>query len=270
MDSQMPYAGPLKKMATLAMGLGVAVLLGYLLYAGVTSIYRDVEEMHPHPTDPTETAREFFYNLWDRNYNGCYSLLSSQRKMATIIRKQDRETGYEPHFERIRNYLSEKAGADFDEVMKVAPGGQEVTFGDNVALTVTFAVSSGYDKKNHYGIEQINEFPIDVAPKIGLEAHNRRIDRALGATDGIVQAEESDDPAEILRDREAESPQERQVRVIQAFKDARQLDTREVLLKWIIREYGTQSPTQQLLNELANDKSQPPQMRLAAREALGH
>jgi len=265
----MPFAGQLKNMAKLAVGLGIAALLGYALYAGVTSIYRDVEEMDPHPTDPTETASEFFYSLWDRNYQGCYSLLSSQRKTATIIGKQDRLTGYEPHFERIRNYLSAKAGADFDEVMKVVPGGQEVTFGDNVALTVTFAVSKDYNNKDHYGIAQINEFPIDVAPEIGLEAHNRRIDRALGATDGIVQAEESDDPAEILQDRQGESQQERQVRVIQAFRDARQLDTREALLKWIVRESGRQTVAQQILNEIVNDKNEPPQMRLIAREALG-
>ena len=268
MDSQMPFGDPLKKMAKLAVGLGAVALIGYLLYAGITSIYHDAAGMHPHPTDPTETASKFFYCLWDRDYQGCYKLLAKDRKLATIIGKQDRKTGYEPHFERIRNYLSEKVGPDFDEIMKVEPGGQVVNFGVNVVLTLSFSISKGFDKKNHYGIEQINEFPIDVAPGIGIEAYNRRVNSALGSESGLPAAADSDDPSEILRDRDGESSRQREERVIEAFKVARQLDTREVLLSWIIREFGGQRLTQKLLRDIVDDEKQPPQLRLIADEGL--
>ena len=56
--------------------------------------------------------------------------------------------------------------------------------------------------------------------------------------------------------------------MIQAFKNARQLDTRHTVLEWIVREFYQESITQRFLDELASDEKEVFQLRVLAQNVL--
>jgi len=261
-DYRKTWGKPLVTCAVLA----TIIWLGHL---GIKHVIRGMQPPHPHPTNPVDTTGQFFCHLYDREYQECYRLLIGKRKTAAAIKQQSRQEGYFPHFDRIRSYLCEHAGENFTEMMQVSPDGRQATFANDIVLTVTLETSQDYDKKNHYGIREINEFPIDIAPRIGVEKYYRNLDLAIDSAGDSTGNQEIDDVSEIIRERPDESKQQRQQRMIKAFKLARQLDTRHSLLeKWIIGEFRYEPITQKFLAELARDENQPTQLRKLAQRTL--
>jgi len=240
--------------------------IGWLVYRGVTSISRAVDKS-PYPNDPVETVTTFFKALQKKEYQQCYGLLSSKRLAATVIGRQTREK-YFNHFNRIRVYLVERSGANFAEGMTVLGNGDQVGFPHDIVLTVALGGGSGPDGKRYYSIDEINEFPIDIAPGIGVEQYNRQLNRMVEGMEGSAGGEPSDDASEIIRDRSGESRPERESRLIAAFKQGRQLDTRHTVLEWIIREFDRDPLAQKFLGEVAGSEYELPQLRQLARQGL--
>lgn len=207
----------------------------------------------PHPTDPVQAATDFFTALDQQDYQKCYSLLTQERKMATGVGFNKRED-YFNHFARIRRYLVQRAGNNFLEDMQVSPGGRETVFAHGITLRLSYATSHDDKKRTHYGIAEMNDFPIDVAPDIGLEARNRAMDQfidnmATGKDPGHTQTS----PVEFL---------------IDAYETNRQLDLRHELLEKLITEYPRDPQTQKFLQTLAGDPKQPTHLRALAQQIL--
>jgi len=248
--------------------IAIVALIAGAIYFGATSLYDSIEDSHPHPTDPAETSANFFYGLQDQDYQTSYRMLVSVRKTLTTLKKQQRQT-YEDHFDRIREYLIKYVGPDFAENMEIDASGQTVHFAPQVDLTVTLEVSqSMFGEKNHYGIRQINEFPIDIAPSLGMEERSRHLTRAIEGL-GDPGTEDYDDLFEIVRDRTDESSSQRLNRFLLSFKYARQLDTRHGILEWIVKEFCDEPQTKIFLRDLTHAQKEPPQIRAQAARALG-
>jgi len=256
----------MNRVIKIAFVCGIIALLGYLIHRGLTSAFRSAQES-PYPDTTQASATEFYTALQNQDHQSCYKLLAPARKGMTIIRKQNREN-YFYHFDRIRTYLKERIGDDFTSYMQIANDGT-ATFDDYIVLTMKFDARRGLDEKIHYAIMEINEFPIDIAPDIGMEKYYRGVDRALQSLDSLtINPDTLDDPAEIVRQRPGESHRQRLERLIQACKLARQLDTRHTLLEWIIKEFGGTKTTQNFLLDLAQDENEVYQLRLLAQNAL--
>ncbi len=260
----LPDMKPLLKVVSV-----LAVMAGilWLGYWGVNRIYRSVGEANPYPPDPVQATTEFFTAIYQKDYNTCYRLLSSRRKIATAIKRNTHEN-YDRHFARIGNYLAERVGEAFLEKMSVSEGGGIITF-DGIALTVDFEKSVGLDEKDHYAIDQVREFPMDIAPGIGIEQYNRTLNQAIETLGDIGGSkDDNDDPAEIISQREGESKGERQKRIIAAYKNARELDTRHTLFDWILTEFPDDPATTRFLQEAAKDEMEVLHLRKLAQKAL--
>ena len=174
---RLPLEGLKGGLVKLIAVLALPALLGGLIYWGVTSVIRDAEQTNPYPTNPAVTTAEFFEGLEFEDFEHCYKLLAPGRKAATVIGKQSRGEGYYAHFQRIAAYLAERSRRDFATDMDISADGSKVTFSGGVTLTVAFETVGGLDDKAHYAIKEIEEFPIDVLPGIGIESRNRGLGR---------------------------------------------------------------------------------------------
>jgi len=248
----------------------VLVMIAWLGYEGFRRMGSSLEVKHPHPTDPAETTGRFFQSLADEDYQPAYRLLVASLKAATLVGQQSRADGYFPHFARIGDYLRRFAGDDFIATMQISADGRQVTFANDITLTVQLEASRGSDKENHYGIRRINEFPIDAAPKMGLEKYQRGLGRAMESLDGSTGGDEIDDVSEVIRPRPGESKRETQQRWFKSFERAPQLDTRHAILEWIIKRYGSEPLTRKFLSELTTDEKQPAHFRSLARRTLDY
>ena len=274
-NARLPFLenlGPLVKLVAI---VAAVALIGWGIYAGVQALWRDVAETSPYPTDPDVTVTEFFTGLQPGDtpsLQACYGLLTSERKAATVIGQQSRGDGYFPHFLRIRDYLVQRVGEDFTSQMKVDPDGRRVEFvGPRgwVVLSIRLRTVKGLDEANHYALQEINEFPIDAAPGIGLEAHNRGLGRAID-TMGSVSSGQDQDASEIIRRLDYENQRERLERLIQAVEAARQLDTRHTVFDWILQEFPTDKLTHRMLFTITDSETHeyPPNLREIARAYL--
>jgi hypothetical protein len=260
----------LKTLLKVLVVIGIVVLIGWGVKKGVNKLFQDATEDTTYPEDPATTATLFFTHLQNEEYQDCYGLLTPGRKSATVVGMQSRQNnGYFQHFRRIRAYLIERAGNDFVIAMVVSPDGQTVTFRDAVVLTISYDTTTSLDKKRHFPLNEINEFPIDAAPGIGIEQHNRAMNRAIESMGDIGKPEDQlDDPAEIIRQRPDEGPGQRLQRLIEAFKNARQLDTKHTVLDWILKEFPRDPATADFLYRLAQDEKAPPHLRRVAQNTL--
>jgi hypothetical protein len=232
----------------------VAILigLGWWGWRGMSSLFEGPP--HPHPTDPAQAAENFFVALEQPDLQKCYSALSQERKSATGVGLNSRDDYYD-HFQRIRRYLIKRASPHFTQNMHIDPSGRTVTFDNDVTLTLKFDTTIGNDKQTHYGIDEINEFPIDKAPSLGIEARNRAMDK-------FIESLETGRP-------ENPSTSSREQALINAFEDYRQLDTRHDILEMLVNEYGSSPTTIDYLRKLVRDKKQPRQFRRLAADHLG-
>ena len=254
----------IRKLIKVALICAAVFLVGWLIFRGVSSFIDSLEPENPYPTDPVEATDNFFYCLHEQDYQSCYRALVTGRKVTTAVDRHTRER-YFGHFDRIRVYLTETSGENFLDGMDISTDGKLVTFKNDVVLTVKFEISMDSKKIAHYGIDQINEFPMDVMPKIGAEKYHRSVGRMI---EGMENTEEIDDASEVIRDKPGESKRQRLTRMIDSFKRARQLDTKTTILKFIVLEFKHEKNTRQFLTELANDQNQPPQLRAKAMHTL--
>lgn len=243
--------------------LGLMAGAAWLVYRGYQAIWQDVVESNPYPADPCVTTTEFFTALETGQYQRCYELLSSDRKAAVVIGQQGRNTAYDAHFDRIAAYLEQRVGPDFAQRMQVSANGQEVVFDSGVLLTLKLAGSTGVEKKTHWAVAQVNEFPIDVAPGMGVEAHYRQVERAMGSLDQL-NANPDAGTSEIVRRRDGESTRERFERLTEAFFTSRQLDVQHELLEWIVREFGATPQVGGFLSRVRDDEKVPLHLRRQA------
>jgi len=247
--------------------LAVLVFLGWLAYRGIQSVVKDAYK-HPHPTEPDAAVTNFFNALQQRDYQTCYNMLTAAQHAAVVIGKQGRDI-YSMHFERIRMYLTTYAAGDFTSTMQVAPNGSKVIFPNDVVFTIELEASTGMDEQTHYGIKRIHEFPIDVAPEIGVEKYYRGVNRVIDNLDNLGADPESlDDPAEIIKRRDYENKHQRLNRLIESFKTAPQLDTRHALFEWILKEFPREPATRKFLEETVRNEKEVPHLRTLAREFL--
>jgi hypothetical protein len=262
----MPNLGPSFK---IALACAVVAVVGWLAFRGVSRFLQRFEDTNPYPTDPNVATTAFFTALAQKDYQHCYQLLPINRTAATIINRASREE-YALHFERIRAYLANHAGPDFLASMTVGAGGEKVTFKNGIVLTVDIAYAGqGAGHALHYAINQISEFPIDVAPGLGVEEYNRSVE---GMIESSASKEESpppsDDPADFLGIRPGEAPVQREKRFIDEVKRGRQLDARHIALEKLVKEFSGQPATRQLLSDLAANEKEVPQLRLLAQQNL--
>ena len=241
--------GPILKIVAV---VAVLALLGWLVWRG---IYATVcsSERDPHPTSPVATAQEFFTALQQQDYQKCYSLLIPSRHMATGVGLQSRDT-YFNHFDRIRRYLVKRVGDNFTTNMQVSGNGQVVTFAHGIELRIKYGTNEGADSHLHYGIDDFLDFPIDVAPGLGLEAHNRMVNQFIDDLEsGRQRHKKETNPVTALVD---------------TFRNSRQLDTRHDLLEYLIQKYPDDPRTYDLLKDIARDPQQPAQLRTLAQQHL--
>ncbi len=249
--------------------LVLLVLMSWAVHWLFNATWQSAINANPYPKDPVVTTTKFFKALQKRNYKECYSLLTAQRKIATAISTQSRST-YNAHFERIRAYLVKMIGNNFADNMEISTNGQVVKFNKNVELTLTLIPDRGIDNVRHYAIDQINEFPEDVAPGLGIEQHNRRVNQVIESGGTNLNVQNYDDIAAITAKRHGETPADRLRRFLNTFHYARQLDTRQAVLQWLIKEFPKQPATINLLTKIAKDKRQLPQLRLQAQQGLNY
>ncbi len=240
--------------------LAIVVVVWVFLYAS-ERFSHDLAETNPLPTSSEEAGREFFQALQQERFQKCYKLLASSRKAATIIGKQDRQTYY-VHFTRIRLYLTRYCGPEFADKMEVTPGGREVEFPNGVVLTVKYQSKAGSEKKSHFGIYEIEEFPIDIAPGIGIEEHNRMVNRMIDDIDSLdYDLGDVDNFTQVIQERKGESPAAKLSRWIKSYELARQLDSRHYLVDWIAREFPEDRLTRKFLAQVANNEKEAPHLR---------
>lgn len=268
---QKPPRGPLLPdfsilIKTALLLLAVAIP-AWLLYQFSESLVDSVKQADLHPTDPMVATTDFFESLHQEDYQSCYGLLVKERKMAAAVGKNTRDR-YFQHFARIRDYLVERVDEDFTRDMQVSADGKLVQFGTNIVLTLSLVSNKGLDKLLHFAIKEINEFPQDIAPDIGMEKYQRHLNRVIESIDEVGQEEEDMDPADILEPRSHESDQEKRDRWLESFKRQRQLDTRHTLLEWIVRQFSQDRNVQTFLTEIAQDEKEVAQLRRLAQVHL--
>lgn len=265
-DSLAPLKESVGKLFKFVLLCGVIGLTGWAGMVGINKFVKSLEPKNPFPDDPAVTTTEFFTALAQQDNQGCYQRLEISRKVATTIGRNSRDS-YSMHFNRIRLYLREQVGTEnFIDTMKVSDDGREVLFDQRIKLTMELTTSRGSKNDLHYSVAQVKEFPIDIAPGIGLEKHNRGIGRML---EGMDADDELDDVSEIIRRRDYESKRDRQKRMITAFYNARQLDTRHTTLEWIIREFHQDKTCLAFLKKVAEDETEVMQLRALAQDGQG-
>ena len=233
-----------KSIVKLALILLLLALPGYLGYKLVTGLNRSISESNPHPATMQLALEKFFTALQNENhppelFETCYQMLPSQARSAVGIGLQDREAHIE-HFARIRKYLVESIGPDFLSTMQTE--GNKVTFfvSDTqfVTLNVDIASSLGLDEERHFGIRQIQEFPLDLAPKLGTEERNRYIDDLMDTSKKSKGPyADVDDPYELMDIDLDKLSQHHLRRLIEVYKKEPQLDTRHNILEYILIHY---------------------------------
>jgi len=242
----------ISKTIKILIALAVVAGLGWWAWQGIEKLLKGPP--HPHPTKPAQSTANFFNALQQPDLQACYSALSQQRKTATGVGLNMRETYYD-HFQRIRRYLTHRAAQNFTANMQIDPSGRIVTFDNGVTLTLKFDTSRGNDNLTHYGITEINEFPIDIAPAMGVEARNR-------AMDDFIESIESGRP-------ENPTTTSREQALINAYRDFRQLDMRHDILEQLTVNFGTSPVTINFLREFVRDEKQPIHLRRLAANHLG-
>lgn len=261
------HLGPVIKIVVL---LGILGLIGWGVYYAATSLWRDTVEATPYPRHANEAATQFFTGLYEEDYQSCYGLLPPTRKAATVIGQQSRGEGYFPHFARIRRYLVKNAGEEFDLDMVVSDDGKTVTFANRIVLTLRFARQKGLEDEDRYALREVNEFPIDAAPGLGLAQHNRGLGRAIESMGATTGGEEDADITEIIARKDYENRSERRERLIDSFRHVRQLDTKQELLEWLAKEFGQDEKVRRLFVEVADSQDEPPQLAELARRMLDY
>ena len=144
--------------------------------------------------------------------------------------------------------------------MQVDESGGEVYFAGNVVLHIRFDVSTGLDEQSHYALREIEEFPIDAAPGMGIEQYNRSLNRAIENMGDPSGGDADADISQVVAQQPYENVTERIQRLINAFKDSHQLDTRHELLLWLVKEFGPDRRVIRLLREVEKDQSLPPNL----------
>ncbi|MBN2376530.1 MAG: hypothetical protein JXD22_09020 [Sedimentisphaerales bacterium] len=234
----------IKSFVKLVLIILLLALPAYLGYKLVTGLNKSISESNPHPATMQLAIEKFFSALQNENhppdpFETCYQLLPSQARSAVGIGLQDRQAHID-HFARIRKYLVDCIGPDFLSTMKIE--GNKVTFfvSDTQFVTLTVEVSSsvGTDEKRHFGIRQIQEFPFDLAPKLGNEERNRYIEDLMD-TDKKSKGPyaDVDDPYELMNIDLSNLSQHHLRRLIELYKKEPQLDTRHNILEYILINY---------------------------------
>ncbi len=242
----------ISKFVKIIIGLTVAAALGWWAWMGLSKVFQGPP--HPHPANPAQAAENFFIALQQPDLQACYSALSQQRKTATGVGLNLRDDYY-GHFQRIRRYLVQRAAPDFTVNMQVDPSGRTVTFDNGITLTLKFDTTRGNDNMNHYGIAEINEFPIDVAPSLGVEARNRAMDQFIESIEtGRAENKTSSSREQAL---------------INAYDEYVQLDMRHVIIEQLIAEYGTSPETIKFMRKFVRDEKQPLHLRHIVAEHMG-
>lgn len=259
-----------KSIVKLALIILLLALPAYLGYLAVTSLNKSIEESNPHPTTSQQAIEKFFTALQNENhppnrFNTCYQMLPSQARSAVGIGLQDRQAHIE-HFTRIRSYLIESIGPDFISTMQIEAN--KVTFfvDDTCFITLTAEISSsvGMNEKRHFGIRQIQEFPFDLAPKLGNEERNRYINDLMDTSKKSKGPfADVNDPYELMDiDTDRISPYHLR-RLIEVYKKEPQLDTRHYILEYIIVYYHD-SPSTATFFEWIQQNEPAPHLRLLA------
>jgi hypothetical protein len=258
--------------------LTLLALPAYLVIRAFDAIYRSAEEANPYPTDPVETITRFFTALQNEKergpdtppYQSCYNLLAGQRKAATIIGSHDRES-YARHFDRIRNYLVRRIGEDFLSYMEINRSGTtfQVTFDNYITLTVELGATGGLDKKSHYNLKQIRDFPLDIMPGLGVESRNRSVNRAMDSVDGLdMPFIEIEDAADVIDMRQGESPHQHLQRLIDSYHRAIQLDVRHDLLDYIVDNFPHAQIPPRFLQDIIRDSMEAIHLRDMAQQVF--
>lgn len=255
---------------TIALLVGAGLLVKY----GIESFYFAVMDTNPYPTDTTSATTKFFTALHADDYPACYSLLTSTRKAATVIGLQDRQGGYWVQFDRIKNYLTKRAGPDFAAHMKIDPSGTQITFQNDIVLNIRFDRSKDFNQVTHFAIDEILEFPIDPAPGLGIGERNRQLEQLIQEIESprrsFVPVANYDNLQEILLFHPEESLLQTQQRLIDAFQNAWSLDVRHSVLDHLIREFSSQPLTYRFLSELAYNDHAISQLQKTAQAAIGY
>ena len=103
-----------------------------------------------------------------------------------------------------------------------------------------------------------------------MEKYQRHLNRVVESVDALAQDEKDMDPADILEPRSHENFAARRKRWLEAFEFQRQLDTRHILLEWIVREYPQDRTVKTFLMKIARDDSEVLQLRRLAQTHLGY
>ncbi len=246
--------------------IAVVAGLGWGIWVGVRKFIDSLDPGHPFPLTRQETATIFFNGLATEDYQSCYNLLESSRRVATVI-DSDNRYRYFKNFERIRNYLIERSGEDCFAQMTIDSDTGRIRFPKGIELTLVYEHTRDSRNRDRYGVEMVHEFPIDKAPSLGLEQHYRDIEQAIEG-EGVV-LEEIDRPGPVVALRQNETPAQRLQRLIESYPRARMLDARHTILETIVRESDPKNgSTLRLLHSIADDKLESIILRNYARSFL--
>ena len=245
-------------MATYIKILIIAVLLlipTYLMFKFVFDSAYD----NPLPVDPAVTLEDFFTCLQDKpddDYFRARELLAPPMKMPVLwdSGKIDYING---NFERIRNYLIERAGSNFAAHLQFESGPYYfmTKFPNGIILRCTIGTKWGLDEKTHYTVEQILDFPQDYFPTLGVEQRNRELNQIM---DSVTKSnteivEEVDDLQSALALRSGESPSVRLQRLINSFHYSYMLDVRHALFDAILQDFPDDPATKEFLREITRE-----------------
>lgn len=246
-------------------------VIGAALYGGWRAIQWFSEATtirHPYPEDPRLTVEGFFHALAAEDDQGCYKLLTMSRKSATAIGQHSREQ-YAGHFARIRGYLLRTVGEGFDEQMSVAENGRTVVFADGlVELGMTLKTLEDDDGREHYAIRQLRDFPMDVAPAMGLEAHNRMLQRVSESVESMGGPDEDAWPADVVIAQRGETQSQRINRLIESYSRMRQLDTRHAIIENVGQSFQGDRDVARFLRRIADDDTEPAHLQRLAEQYL--
>ena len=262
-------------MRTLVKYLFAAVLIALPIY-GIYALFNwlvSSARVNPIPTDPTVTVTDFvtcLQEMPDQDYFRCRELLAMQIKTPMLINQSSVED-FNHHFERIRNYLLERVGADFVSTMQTSQEGlyTRATFNGDIVLNFELSAARGSDDQNHFTIRNIREFPLDIMPGLGLEMRNRSLDYLMDSDTGSSQQYvEIDNAADVVPPRPGESPSQRLSRLINSYFSAPQLDTRHTILDAILADFPDDPKTHSLLQQIAADQDEAVHLRQYAQKIL--
>jgi len=252
--------------------LVVLALPTYFSWRLLSGLWRSVEEDNPYPLDERVAVQRFWTSLAqeaDQDYQGCYNLLYSQNKAAVIAGLNSRAT-YAEHFDRIRNYLVSRVGADFLARMTLNPDDPaEATFGNSVVLHLELTPVQGLEGKTHYAIRRVAEFPHDVAPRLGVEEYNRQLEAAAGDTrnarDPFPDASTPQQLVRVLPSRYGEAHLQK---ILDIYRASPMLDDRHLLLDFALRVYPDSPALAHFLQTYVLSQEQAVHLRRLAEDFL--